>query len=675
MQKTLYMIICLLSCSITFWVWWLSQGQKKVILENFKAQQYELLFESDVELLDEDDKNILDISRKLSIYDSISARISQSREEAESKKESVSNVISSLEEALISLQKDIILSGKKIKEVNDSIITTKKAIDDAKIEMEELQERIKQSNEVLLEYMIYIYKKSNSVYGDDDIDNLKSILLNGQDIGEIIDDLYFTSLIQVAGNEIVEDHRFLVKKLYAQKIMLEKNENSLKSLRKSEIIERAILQDKQDFKERLLDASKWKQAEYEKFIQTKVDLERSVKIKSIQQKIKFKNLQNKLLEKHDCSFVDISQNSVEVRTLSEKCLNLNKIIYSESQLSDLDSLDWSLFSLPVIPSKWISSYFRDSGYRSEFWADHDAIDLPVNQGTPIRAPMSGYVIHVESPVDDGYSFVAIKHPEWFVSVYGHLSQVAVEQFDFIKKWQVFAMSGGEYGTPGAWYLTTGPHLHFELYRDEQYVDPLNFLDISILSLESLDEKYRYKYYNDFKARKWYEYVETGEDKQTRFRIEWNNEIERQRYLLDTYARSDFRNWEMWVGESLDADIDPTFTMCIWLAESWLGVNLTTDFNVWNVWNTDGWDRVAYPNPRSGVYAIVRTLNNRFLWNHTTIDQLSCYWNTQARLCDSKKPVGEFVYASSTDHWHNNIIKCMSHVKWIYVADDYRFRLD
>jgi len=630
--------------STTFWVYGLSSGQKKVILENFKSQQYELLFESDIELLDQNSSDILWISKKLSIYDTIISNVSDSRKQAEEKKENISQVISSLESTLASLDTQIQASTDSIKQVNNSIILVKKQIEESKQEMFQLKQKIEASNEVLLEYMVYIYKKSNTIYEWNDIDNLKSILLNGDDIWWIID-------------------------------TLEKNESSLKSLRKSEIIERSILKDKQAFKQRLLEASKWKQTEYEKFIASKIDLERSVKIKAVQQKIKFKNLQNSLLEQHGCSFVDVSKNSVELRTLSEKCLNLNKIIYSESQLTEISQLDGNFFSWPVIPSRWISAYFRDHWYRSEFWDDHDAIDLPINQGTPIRAPMSGYVIHVEPPVSDGYAFVAIKHPEGFVSVYWHVSQVAVEQFDFVKKWQVFAMSGGEYGTPWAWYLTTGPHLHFELFRDKEYVDPLNFLDLSILSLEELDEKYRYKYYGDFKKRKWYEYVETQDDKNKRFRIIWETEIERQKYLLNTYARSDFRNWETWVSESLDAGVDPTFVMCIGLAESWLWANLTTDFNVWNVGNTDGWDRKKFPNPRSWIYAIVRTLNNKFLGHHTTVDKLSCYGNSEAKLCDSKKPIGEFVYASSSDHWHNNIIKCMSHVKWIYVSDDYKFRLD
>ncbi len=674
-RKGIYAVLFMLLLVAYLWVYAISEGQKK-LYKNYQSQQYNLLFESNIDLLDEDDVEVLNISKKLSIYDTISSKVSTQREKAEQKQRNISNIINSLEDALVSLDLEIALANKKIRTINSDIIDIKGNIELTSQEMNELKVKIAESNQVLLDYMVYIYKRWNTLSsGEEEIDNLKAILLNGEDMSDVIDDLYYKSIAQLAGANIVAEHRKLVKDLYAKRIRLQRDEKSLKVLRKSEIIEKGILRDKQIFKERLLEASKWRQSEYEKFIKQKVDLERSLNIKSVEQKIKFKNIQKNLLDKHDCEFIDLSKDDVETRNLSKKCLNLNKIIFSETKLKDLKQLEWSLFSWPIIPSRWISAYFKDGSYRAEFWVDHNAIDIPADQSTPIRAPMDGYVLFIEPPTDTGYSFVAIKHAQWFVSVYGHTSEVLVDQYDFIEKWQVFARSGGEYGTPGAGFLTTGPHLHFELFRDKKYIDPMNFLDISILPFSEIDDRYRYKYYSDFKARKWYDYKEQEDDKKRRFSIEWGNEIERQQYLLNKYARSDFRDWNMWVSQSLDGWIDPTFVMCIGLAESSLWVNLTTDYNVWNVWNTDGGDRVAYPNPRSWVYSIVRTLNNRFLGRYNTIDKLSCYWNSEAKLCDRSKPVGEFVYASSSDHWHNNIIKCMSHVKGIYVPDDYGFRLN
>jgi murein DD-endopeptidase MepM/ murein hydrolase activator NlpD len=64
---------------------------------------------------------------------------------------------------------------------------------------------------------------------------------------------------------------------------------------------------------------------------------------------------------------------------------------------------------------------------------HDAIDIPVDQGTDIIAPMDGYVQYILPPVSGGYSYMAIKHPNGYVTVYGHLSEVLVYPYQFITK--------------------------------------------------------------------------------------------------------------------------------------------------------------------------------------------------------------------------------------------------
>jgi hypothetical protein len=222
-------------------------------------------------------------------------------------------------------------------------------------------------------------------------------------------------------------------------------------------------------------------------------------------------------------------------------------------------------------------------------------------------------------------------------------------------------------------MTTWPHLHFEVYLDKNHVDPLNYLSLYNLKFKFLPEKYKFKYYNDFKEKLWYEFKNKKEKKWV-FSLKWDTEIERQKYLINKYATSSFRNWDIWVSESLDWNIDPTFVMCIWLAETWLWRNLKTPYNVWNVWNTDSWATSQFLNARSWIYWIIKTLNNRYLGKYDTIDKLSCYWNKNARICDKSKPIWDYVYASSPDHWHSNVVKCMSHIKWRYISDNYKFRL-
>jgi hypothetical protein len=153
------------------------------------------------------------------------------------------------------------------------------------------------------------------------------------------------------------------------------------------------------------------------------------------------------------------------------------------------------------------------------------------------------------------------------------------------------------------------------------------------------------------------------DRFEKFFIAWNSEIERQKYILETYAGDAFNNWDIWTEEAVSWQIDPSFLICVWLAETWLGKHLKTGFNVWNIWNTDSWWTYSFDAPREWVYWMVKTLNNRYLRKYRSIDMLSRWWNKDWSI-----------YASSSKNWHNNVVKCLSALKWRFVEDDYKFRM-
>jgi len=109
------------------------------------------------------------------------------------------------------------------------------------------------------------------------------------------------------------------------------------------------------------------------------------------------------------------------------------------------------------------------------------------------------VYYLNTPVQGGYGYIALKHPEGYVTVYGHVSEILVGKYDFVKAGQLFARSGGAIGTPGAGPMTSGPHLHFEMFENRNPVDPLRHLDLSSLEYKKLDLKYRFKFVEDLKA--------------------------------------------------------------------------------------------------------------------------------------------------------------------------------
>ncbi|MCD5375104.1 peptidoglycan DD-metalloendopeptidase family protein [Candidatus Gracilibacteria bacterium] len=633
-------------------------------MKNFKIQEKEMIFESDSVLLDEEDKSILSTYKKLSIYENIGDKIQSKREYLEDQNSKISSRVDSLEESVKALDTDISELVLEVNKINQQIVDTKSKIEVNKDTIVLLKNKVAQSTEILLEYLVYIYKKGESVSDDGDIDNLKTILLSGEKIDELMNDLYFKSIIQVTGQQLIEKHRKFISTLYIKKLDLNQLENDLKILRKKGILEKNILDDKRASKQRLLDVTKGQEDLFQKYISEKLEIERDVKVKELREQIKLNNTKKKLLEKYDCEFVDTQSDLVAFDNLSSQCQDINKIIYAESRLTGVNHgnnpLDW-----PVAPYLGISAYYRDDEYTEHFGTDHDAIDIVVQQGTDIKAPMDGYVIYIQPPINTGYAYIALKHSDTLVTLYGHISSSEVGLYDFVKKGDIFAKSGGEYGTNGAGILTTGPHLHFVVYENEEYADPLEYLDTSYIAYNKLPEKYSFKYLSDFKIRKGYEYTGKKTTGGNVFRIEGENEVERQKYLLDTYAVGDFVDWDIWIEESVAENIDPTFLMCIGLAETTLGKYLKTPYNIGNVGNTDSGSTYSFSSAREGVHWMAITFNNRYLSQYSEIDELSRYGNK-----DESKPI----YASSDFNWHNNIIKCMSHVKGHFIPDNYQFRL-
>ena len=113
----------------------------------------------------------------------------------------------------------------------------------------------------------------------------------------------------------------------------------------------------------------------------------------------------------------------------------------------------------LIPNGPISSPF---GWR---WGRlHKGIDLPLSQGTPVRAAQSGTV--VRAGWNGGYGrMVEISHGSGVSTLYAHLSAIGVQVGDQV----TIGNTIGRVGSTGA---STGPHLHFEIRVNGTAVNPL-----------------------------------------------------------------------------------------------------------------------------------------------------------------------------------------------------------
>ena len=102
---------------------------------------------------------------------------------------------------------------------------------------------------------------------------------------------------------------------------------------------------------------------------------------------------------------------------------------------------------------------------------HLAIDIAAEEGTPVRSVGDGYVTFADWTQAGGYT-IAVQHAGGYLSIYKHNARLLKRAGERVRSREVVALSGntGE--------ITSGPHLHFELWRDGLAQDPASFLILS-----------------------------------------------------------------------------------------------------------------------------------------------------------------------------------------------------
>lgn len=106
-----------------------------------------------------------------------------------------------------------------------------------------------------------------------------------------------------------------------------------------------------------------------------------------------------------------------------------------------------------------------SGARSQM---HEGIDMTAPTGTPIFATGDGIVARTEYK-SSGYGLnVVIDHGYGYQTLYGHMVEIAATPGQKVKRGQVI----GYVGSTG---YSTAPHVHYEVFKNDQRIDPVPFI--------------------------------------------------------------------------------------------------------------------------------------------------------------------------------------------------------
>jgi murein DD-endopeptidase MepM/ murein hydrolase activator NlpD len=296
-------------------------------------------------------------------------------------------------------------------------------------EVRERESEIGQQKELLSEYIrsMYTLDQQSSV----------TVFLKYKTFSEAINESATWQELQTRGQETL----MTIKQLKEE---LEQRVNSLR-----------------DFKETLEELQS-RQEQQEATLATARRSKENVLQMTKKQEEEFKRLLGESQKAHQAAEAEIKSLDVKIREELRK--------QGIGNLPSVGVFDW-----PVKTIFGVSCEFHCPDYPYAYLlGPHSGIDLPTYVGTPVKAPADGYVGRVHKASGTGYSYMMILHGEGISTVYGHLSGFNVNEGQMVTRGTVIGYTGGAPGTNGAG-LSSGPHLHFEVRKNNQAINPRLYL--------------------------------------------------------------------------------------------------------------------------------------------------------------------------------------------------------
>ena len=103
---------------------------------------------------------------------------------------------------------------------------------------------------------------------------------------------------------------------------------------------------------------------------------------------------------------------------------------------------------------------------------HDGVDIAAPMGTSVYVASEGVVLRTGYDPDGYGRFIEVRHPNGMTTLYGHLSRVDVASGTAVT-------NGERIGLVGSTGRSTGPHLHFEVRRNDRQINPVRVLGRSL----------------------------------------------------------------------------------------------------------------------------------------------------------------------------------------------------
>ena len=348
------------------------------------------------------------------------AELEEKKASLEKDKKNLSNYVKELDFQLAEIE-------AQIEELNAQITVKEAEIEEAEKELQEAIETEQAQYEAMKKRIQFMYEQGES--------NYFAMLMSAEDFSDMLNKADYIEQLSAYDRQKLDEYvaitqyvRLCKSELELQKMVLDKTKEGV-VIRQNEI-------------EELIAAKMVRIQEYETDIATQ-----QAAIDEYEEDLKF---QNEL----------ISQLEAEVKEAKREILLENGISISYNG----ETLTWPCPSYTRISSPFGWRMHPTLGV-NKF---HNGVDMAAPKGTDILAAFSGEVVAATYNSTMG-NYVMMNHGNGFYTIYMHASKLCVSPGQII-------IEGDKIAEVGSTGRSTGPHLHFGVRKNGEYVNPMDYLD-------------------------------------------------------------------------------------------------------------------------------------------------------------------------------------------------------